>query len=82
MAKRLREPGNILIEAEVCGPSSHAIRVGTTLPVQFVSESGAALPSVEGKVVSRKRREGEAGDATIRIEIRLWLHDVAGAFGV
>lgn len=80
MANRLRAPGNILIEAEVCGPTGHDIRVGSTLPVQFVSESGTALPSVEGKVVSRTRREGN-GEGTVRIEIRLWLCDLAGAFG-
>ena len=75
------QTGCIVVEADLSGATSIGIAVGSLLPVQFVTESGTALPMVTGTVVARLPLPGPAepaaGPPGVRLEILLHLRDLA-----
>ena len=73
-------PGCIVVEAEVSRATGRGIRVGSLLPVQFVTESGVTLPLVTGRVVARSPLPAQAAPSrqnTVKLEILLRLRDLA-----
>lgn len=75
------QPGSIVVEADIPSGPGDGIGIGSLLPVQFVTESGHALPPITGTVVARSPLpQGPAARQRppgVRVEILLRLRDLA-----